>query len=655
MKIDKPLFREVEIRAESVDAEARTVTVAFSSEAPVERYFGAEVLDHTPAAVRLDRLNAGGALLVNHDPADQVGVVESARVDKKDRVARAVVRFGKSVRAQEIFQDVQDGIRRLVSVGYRVHDMVLDQKSGTGDRYRVTDWEPFEISLVPVPADASVGVGRSEFSPVEEPTMPKSAADIAAEAEATRAAEAEATRVAEQAARPAASAATVVPFKGDDLGAERARVREITAIGKRFGLADDAERAIDAGTGAEAFKDAVLAKLGERGVLRPAESPDIGMGRKDIEKYSFLRALLAAMDPTNAHKLAPFEIECSAAAQAKRGESRDAKLREHAMTIPVDVLRTALPVDGAALAAAARLQRDLSVGTATAGGHLVATDLLGGSFIDLLRNAMVLDRMGMTMLTDLNGNVAIPRQTGASTAYWVAEAGAPTEGQQAVDQVTLSPKTLGAYTDYGRRLLLQSSIDVELFVRADLAAIIGLAIQAAVINGSGASNQPTGILNTSGIGSVAGGTHGAAPTYAHMVDLESAVANANAATGRLAYLTNTKVRGKLRKTEEFATTNGRPVWTSAGGVDGNVLGYPAVVTNSVPSTLTKGNASGVASAIIFGNWADLLLGMWGGLDLMVDPYALATSGGRRLIALQDIDIAVRHPESFAAMVDALTT
>jgi hypothetical protein len=154
---------------------------------------------------------------------------------------------------------------------------------------------------------------------------------------------------------------------------------------------------------------------------------------------------------------------------------------------------------------------------------------------------------------------------------------------------------------------------------------------------------------------VPGGTNGAAPTYENMVDLESALANVNAAVGNMAYLTNSKVRGKLRTTEEFASTNGRPVWTSAGGMDGSVLGYQAVVTNSVPSNLTKGTASGICSAIIFGNWSDLLIGLWGGLDLMVDPYALATSGGRRVIALQDLDIAVRHPESFAAMLDALTT
>jgi len=267
----------------------------------------------------------------------------------------------------------------------------------------------------------------------------------------------------------------------------------------------------------------------------------------------------------------------------------------------------------------------------------------------------VLDRLGVTWLRDLNGNVAIPRQSGAAQCYWVAESGAPTESGQTIDQVVMTPKTVGAFTDYSRRLLLQASLDVEAFVRADLASIIGLGIQLAAMNG-GASNDPTGLFNVSGIGSVAGGANGGAPTYDHMVDLESAVSVANADVGTMAFLTNAKVRGKLRKTQEFASTNGKAVWTSGSerGI-GDVLGYDAVVTNAIPSNLTKGTSAGVCSGIAFGNWADMLIGMWGGLDVMLDPYAGATSGTKRVIALQDVDVAFRHAESFAVMKDALTS
>jgi HK97 family phage major capsid protein len=252
------------------------------------------------------------------------------------------------------------------------------------------------------------------------------------------------------------------------------------------------------------------------------------------------------------------------------------------------------------------------------------------------------------MLTGLVGNIAIPRQTGGATAYWVAESGAPTESAQAFDQVTMSPKTVGAFSDISRKLLLQSSIDIESFVRRDLATVLGLAIDLAGINGSGASNQPTGVLNVSGIGSVAGGTNGLAPTFAHIVELETDVAVANADIGSLGYMTNAAVRGKLKTTEKASST-GQFVWEG-----GELNGYRAKVSNQVPSNLTKGTSSGVCSAIIFGNWADLIIGMWGGLDLMVDPYTGSTAGTVRVVALQDVDVAVRHAESFSAMKDALT-
>jgi HK97 family phage major capsid protein len=264
---------------------------------------------------------------------------------------------------------------------------------------------------------------------------------------------------------------------------------------------------------------------------------------------------------------------------------------------------------------------------------------------------MVITGMGTRMMTGLQGNVAIPKQSGSATHYWVAENGAPTESQQTLAQVTMTPKTVGAFTDISRRLLLQSSIDVEMLVRDDLAAVLGRAVQGAAISGSGSSNQPSGLL-TLITASVIGGTNGAAPDWQDIIDLETAVAVGNADVGTLGYLTNPKVRGKLKSTQKFSSTNGQPVYEQG---DTPLNGYRAGITNAVPSNLTKGSASGVCSAIIFGNFADLMIGMWGALDLMVDPYTGSSAGTVRVVALQDVDIAVRNLESFSTMVDALTT
>lgn len=656
-----------------IDIESRTVPLAFSSEAPYERWWGIEILDHSPGACDMSRMNNGGAILVEHDTCDLVGTtVPGSAVIDADRKGRLIARFGRSERAEEVFTDVQDQIRSLVSVGYMIDELVLvksDRTTGI-DTYKATRWTPYEASLVAVPADPTVGVARSRifvsgFNPaaVGRTTTQEHPMDQVDD-QGADGGEAVATRTA-----PAAPSTRTQADHADVLALERTRMREIRAIGKKWGMTEQAEQAIDGGMSLDVFRARVISDMEGSGRLAVAESPEIGMSQRELQQFSFCRAILAAQDPLNAHKIAPFEYEASRAAQDKRGDSRSG--REGALTLPADVLMRGIMVDADKIGAAVRAlfsqhrgqsfgaaQRDLVVGTATAGGNLVATELFGSSFIELLRNAMVLDQLGATFLTNLNGNIAIPRQTGGATTYWVAENSAPTESQQSVDQVTGTPKTVGAFTDYSRRLLLQSSIDVEMFVRMDLALQMAIEIQRAAINGSGSSNEPTGLLNVSGIGAVVGGTNGAAPTYANMVALESAVANANAANGRLAFLTNTKVRGKLRTTEEFATTNGRPVWTSAPnsqGLYGEVLGYNAFVTNNVPSTLTKGTSFGVCSAIAYGNWAELLIFMWGGLDLMFDPYSLSTTGAKRLVALQDCDINVRHATSFSAMKDALTT
>ena len=391
------------------------------------------------------------------------------------------------------------------------------------------------------------------------------------------------------------------------------------------GGAEMAMSAIQRGLTVEAFQREALEKLASK----PVPTADVGLDSGEVKRYSVMRAINALANPGDAsvQRAAAFERECSEAASAKLGK------QARGFMVPYEVQK-----------------RDLVQGTPTAGGNLVQTDLLAGSFIDALRNAMVLSGLGVRMLTGLQGQIAIPKLSGAATAYWVAENTAPTESQQTVGQVTMSPKTVGAFTDISRRLINQSSLDVESMVQNDIATVLGLAIQQAAISGTGASNQPSGLLQLVTPG-VLGGTNGLAPTWAHQVALETAVAVANADVSNMAYLTNAKVRGKLKSTEKATGTTGNFIW-SEGATPIN--GYQAAITNAVPSNLVKGTSGAACSAIIFGNFSDLLIGMWGGLDLMVDPYTGSTAGTVRVVALQDVDVAIRNVESFATMVDALT-
>ena len=602
-------FRELTIDKRAVDEESRTVELAFSSEEPYERSFGVEILDHDQQSADFSRLHSGAPLLVNHDPNDQIGVVESARIDD-DRVGRAVVRFGKSQRAQEIFGDVQDGVRRLVSVGYYVKQVEKAERDGDElATYRVSSWQPLEISLVAVPADPTVGVGRSADSEESEPLV-----ETKSEKEPILMNEDSNTLTVEASPR-------IEVNESEIRKAEQKRSKELVALGAKYNCIDEAQRAIEDGKDAGQFSRWILEnnlKTEEPTEVR-SDDGEIGLNENEKESYSLVRAIHTFCEKGRFDGL---EYEASEAAKKRYGRNSDG------LVIPTDVLNHAN-------------KRALNVGTDTAGGHTVATDLLGASFIDLLRNASVLSQTGATYLNGLQGDVAIPRQDGAATAYWLTETQGVTDSAQTVDQVTMTPKGLSAQTTFSKQLLAQSSIDIEQFVRNDLASVLAIAQDLAAVNGSGSSGQPTGILGISGVGSVSSG--GTSAAYTDMVNLEKEVAVDNALSGSLSYVTNAKLIAKLKRTE-IATNTAKFVYDS-----GIVNGYPMYMSNQLPASY----ATNTKSAVIFGNFSDLLIGNWNGIDVVVDPYTAAGNRQVKIVTSLWTDVAVRHPESFAKCIDIL--
>ena len=573
-------FQRAEMTAFS-KVEDRTYEFPFSSETPVARYFGNEILSHETTAADLSRLNDGAPLLFNHDVDRVIGVVEMARIDGKLKRGYARVRFSKNEFAQEVLADVKDGILRNVSFGYSI-----DKMEERGGSFVATAWSPYEISMVSIPADKTVGIGRSLLltdtaapaapTPEPLPNMESATPDLAV-------------------------------VRAEAVEAERSRIAQISALCNKHGMADLGQQLVESSRSIDEARAAVLDKLNIPMETVTMQTADIGLSVNESRKFSFLRAINYLANPADrsAREAAGFEIEASEAAAQKLGR------QSRGITIPQDVLR-----------------RDLNVGTASAGGNLVATELDAGSFIELLRNASALDQAGATVLTGLTGNVAIPRQSGAGTAYWVAESGAPTESQQTVDQVSLTPKTVAAFTDYSRRLMLQSSIDVENMVRTDLAARLALRIDLAGLYGTGSNSEPLGLKLTTGIATES--FTAATPTFTEVVAMESDIATANALLGSPVYLMNAAMRGGLKTKAKDA---GSGLFVMEGG---EVNGYQGVLSNQVAS-----------NDLWFGNFADLIIGYFSGLDLMVDPYTNSTSGTVRVIAMQDVDIAVRHPESFS--------
>lgn len=288
--------------------------------------------------------------------------------------------------------------------------------------------------------------------------------------------------------------------------------------------------------------------------------------------------------------------------------------------------------------------------TGDQGGMTIATQKLG--LLDDFYNSLVIRQAGALVLEGLQGLVDIPRYVKPTAPAGKAENAAADELSPTVAMISLQPKRLPAFIDLSDRLLLQSSAAIESVVRSNLNQQMGDVMEIAFINGTaGSTTMANGILTTTGIGAVVGGTDGAAPTWAHIVNLESAVANVNAASGSLHYLTNTKVRGKLKQTVRVSSTDSRFIWEG-----GDLNGYGPLVSNAVPSTLTKGSASGVCSAIIFGNFADYVVGFWSGISLeLIRDTTNAKLGMHTLVANSYYDGAVMRPVSFAAMQDVLTT
>lgn len=590
---DKDRFSRDDMKTRSMDADTkvidedtRKVRIAVSSEEPVDRSFGAEILDHDERSIDLDFAKSGRMpLLLDHDPRQQIGVVEDVDLDSSARRLRATVRFGKNGLAKEVFDDVTDGIRSNISVGYSVNKM---DKEGS-DSFRVSSWTPMEVSVVSIPADRTVGVGRSaedNLQPqpvtlIKENTMSE---ETQIDLEAVKA----------EAARSAAK-----------------ETAEIYTLAAKHNKRDMADEAVKKGTSLAEFRGQMLDVIGNK----PLDDSEIGMSKKEVRNFSLMTAIRAMANPTDrkAQEAASFEFEASAEAAKRDG------IDPQGLYIPADVRRS-------------WSQRDLNTSDDSA---MVAEDYRGGDFIDVLRNASSVMQAGATMLTGLVGDVKIPKKTAASTAAFIStEGGAASESEPTFGQVTMAPKTLGAFTDITRLMMMQSSLDIEALVRNDLSTGLALAIDNGALQGSGSSGNPTGIKNTSGINNPTDFA-AANPTFAEVVAMETAVAEDNALMGNLAYILPASMYGALKTTAKDAGSGQFVV-----APDGSMNGYKAIVSNQV-----------TAGDLYFGNFADLLVGMYGGLDITVDPYTASTSGTVRIVALQTVDVAVRHAVSFAVNND----
>lgn len=597
-------FRSLTFVRESINEENRTVELSFSSEEPVERWFGMEILGHAPGECDLSRLNNSGAFLMDHNTRDQRGAIESAVIDQKK--GRAIIRLSSSERGEELWQDLKDGIRPHISVGYRVLEIIHVKRDENGvDWYRATKWQPYEISSVSVPADTSVGLGRSDDNDdttdfnIELRELGMDEDEILEQQE-------EENRAKKPVAKPRAKAPAVPVDEDSVRKQETERCQEIMAMGSQFGMGREAQEAVANGDPVDKFRQLVLDGVRDKKVKPTGTEMNLGLDDKDVRRYSLINAVRASI--TGNWKSAGFEREISVALADKMG--KDAR----GFYVNYEVL--------------AQLGRAAQSTGAGMGGELVATDLWSSQFIDLLRPNSIAAGLGVRFATGLVGNVDIPKMTSGASFYWIDEDEDGTESNVGLGIIKMSPKTIAGAVPITRRLMQQSTPDIDLLVRDEMLRGIGLGIDKAVFLGTGLNNQPLGIKNQTGVHAIqipAGGWD-----WKTIVAFETAVAESNALAANMAYAMRPSLRGILKTTEKAAGT-AKYLW------DGDqVNGYPGVVSTQLET-----------DAMLHGDFSQALVGMWGALDLTVDKSTKAASGGTVLRVFQDADVAIRHGAAFA--------
>ena len=597
------VHRAMGMDEKAVDEKTRTAMVGVSSEEPVKRDFGMEVIDHTKASMNLEFLNSGRApLLLDHDMERQIGVVESVELDEDARRLRAKVRFGKGELASEVFNDVADGIRQNISVGYRV-DQRVRREGDADDIYRVAT-TPMEISIVSIPADQSslVGVGRSNSETLKATSISDERNDEMSEVDLDA--------VRQEAAKAAQKNAA-----------------EVMTLARKHNKADLGNEALKRGLSIDEFRGELLDAIGSDPIETPAHVVD--MPKKEKREYSFGNLIRAQLN--HDWKNAGFEREMHEEIAMRLGKQSDG------FYVPDFAWRAGAMATGATGASASENVVD----------NFIPTVHRGDMFIEALRARQVMSNLGVTFMGGLTNRIKIPKFSAGANAGFVEELGNVTDQSQTDAAVTLTPKTLGAYVDIGRLALKESIPQLDNVVQDDLLRSIADRIEYHAINGDGTGGAPTGLVNAN-ITSVdiSTGTDVDALTWADVVALVKAVEDNNAVVNAQAqgWLSSPAVKAKLASTAKVGSTDSVMLMEAPWN---ELYGYPIEFTSNVLSTYDPGDAGNDASALFFGDFSQLLVGLFGAPSIIVDETTGGLAGTVRIIVHQDVDIAFRNLESFA--------
>ncbi|WKZ15437.1 MAG: phage major capsid protein [Candidatus Jettenia caeni] len=407
-----------------------------------------------------------------------------------------------------------------------------------------------------------------------------------------------------------------------------AEASEIVKLANQYGYPDKAADWVASGKSVEVVAKEILSMRKTDPIVQPGSEYVVNLTDNEQKQYSLARAIMNAVNSAEGKgTFSGFEKDVSDEIAKKLPTSYKAK---GGFFVPLNLRN----VRAAALDSK----------TATKGLETVFDQ--PGNLIEMLRNTSIVARLGAKILSGLTSPITFVKQTGALTIAWNGEnpGSDVSESNITFGTVSLSPKTCQGTTAYSRQLLAQSSFDVENLVRNDFAISHALGWDLAALHGSGVSNEPYGIYNVAGVNSKAmGGT----PTFAKLVDMTTECALDNALLGNLGWASTPGMAGKMMQTLVASAAGSAMIW-SGNQVEGLMIGYKALASNQVKKTLGGGSDHG----IIFGNWSDLIIGMWGAMELIVDVYAKKKQGLIEVTSFQMCDVAVRHPESFCVATGA---
>ena len=650
LKIPAQLFRAAQMESEG-EGDAKKFRMSISSDTPYlrtdwdgEKYF--EKLSHEPGGISDGRLKAGLPILFNHNRDDHLGRAMSYAIKDDGKGGKRCevsdIRWSESDLAKEKKADAENGSLPDTSVGYRILDEGECTEVKDGIPVYSFKWEPHEGSLVTVPADYTVGVGRAGMEYLEVRIFEKSIDENP-----------KSRQIHKLSPKPMVEPTPEVTPPQIDLVAERAKaVKDHLASQKK--VRDFAKSIknpswktkVDEIADSFCDKDEIdfdefrtAANNAIDGIREStAINPELGIDKNELKRFSFCEMIRTFGRSQEGIKPPGHYLEASKAVTKLMGGKEP-----QGMWIPQDVLGRGLQeLHGLGKVAMERegenvnrLVRALTATNFSAGGALVGTDLLAGSLIDLLLNKIVfLD--DVTYLGGLVGNIAIPRITGpVANSFWLPEGGTVTSNDMSFSQLVLTPKRLSSLMAYDKQLVAQASLSVEAVVRDYLARIMGVEKNRAMINGSGTNGQPLGLLNTPGVQTITFGTAGS-PTWKEIVQFETNIETANADTlGKRSWLTAPGAKGNL-KTSGRALSGANvvvavPIWMD----DNTMNGYTADTTQNVPG-----------NQVIFGAGGDFVVGDWAAIDMVVDPYTLADKGQIRVIINMWTDQGVRHEVAF---------